>query len=66
MVQQLESDVRGHIKLEHEMKIHMDYLENKLENLNSREKDYLDAIDTLKNQLEISQDKINMIKDARA
>ena len=48
------------------MKIHMDYLENKLENLNSREKDYLDAIDTLKNQLEISRDKINMIKDARA
>jgi predicted transcriptional regulator len=31
MVQKLESDVRGHIKLEHEMKIHMDYLEHKLE-----------------------------------
>jgi len=31
MIQKLESDVRGHIKLEHEMKIHMDYLEHKLE-----------------------------------
>jgi hypothetical protein len=31
MMQKLESDVRGHIRLEHEMKIHMDYLENKIE-----------------------------------
>ena len=42
MIQKLESDVRGHIKvsqlrrsysyqLEHEMKIHMDYLEGKIE-----------------------------------
>jgi len=31
LIQKLESDVRGHIRLEHEMKIHMDYLENKIE-----------------------------------
>lgn len=31
IIQKLESDVRGHIRLEHEMKIHMDYLENKIE-----------------------------------
>ncbi len=31
MMQKLEGDVRGHIRLEHEMKIHMDYLENKIE-----------------------------------
>lgn len=31
LMQKLESDVRGHIRLEHEMKIHMDYLENKIE-----------------------------------
>ena len=31
IIQDLEKDVRGHIRLEHEMKIHMDYLENKLE-----------------------------------
>ncbi len=30
-MQKLEGDVRGHIRLEHEMKIHMDYLENKIE-----------------------------------
>ena len=32
-LQKLEGDIRGHIRLEHEMKIHMDYLEGKVENL---------------------------------
>lgn len=36
MLQKLESDVRGHIKLEHEMKIHMDYLEGKIEQLQAQ------------------------------
>ena len=31
VIQKLEADIRGHIRLEHEMKIHMDYLEGKLE-----------------------------------
>jgi hypothetical protein len=31
MIQKLEADIRGHIRLEHEMKIHMDYLEAKVE-----------------------------------
>jgi hypothetical protein len=31
IIQKLESDIRGHIRLEHEMKIHMDYLEGKIE-----------------------------------
>jgi hypothetical protein len=30
-IQKLEADIRGHIRLEHEMKIHMDYLESKIE-----------------------------------
>ena len=33
MCQKLEGDVRGHIKLELEMKVHIDYLENKVENM---------------------------------
>ncbi len=50
-LQQYESDIRGHIKvsfarnfnfdrylkLEHEMKIHMDYLEGKIEQMQARE-----------------------------
>ena len=31
IIQKLEADIRGHIRLEHEMKIHMDYLEGKVE-----------------------------------
>ena len=33
IIQKLEADIRGHIRLEHEMKIHMDYLEGKAEKL---------------------------------
>lgn len=33
IIQKLEADIRGHIRLEHEMKIHMDYLEGKVEKL---------------------------------
>jgi len=33
ILQKLEADIRGHIRLEHEMKIHMDYLEGKVEKL---------------------------------
>ena len=36
-IQKLEGDIRGHIRLEHEMKIHMDYLEGKVEKF---EKDF--------------------------
>ena len=31
LIQKLEGEIRGHIRMEHEMKLHMDYLENKLE-----------------------------------
>ena len=31
IIQKLEADIRGHIRLEHEMKIHMDYLEGRVE-----------------------------------
>ena len=31
MLQKLEADIRGHIRLEHEMKIHLDYLEGRVE-----------------------------------
>lgn len=48
------------------MKIHMDYLENKVEHLQSREKEYSKEINALKNQLEVSHDKLSMIKDAKS
>jgi len=36
-MQKLEADIRGHIRLEHEMKIHMDYLEGKVEKFEKTE-----------------------------
>eukprot|EP00347_Sterkiella_histriomuscorum_P012990 403366438 len=36
MLQKLESDIRGHIRLEHEMKIHLDYLEGRVEELENQ------------------------------
>lgn len=33
IMQKLEADIRGHIRLEHEMKIHLDYLEGRVEEL---------------------------------
>ena len=33
MLQKLEADIRGHIRLEHEMKIHLDFLEGRVEEL---------------------------------
>lgn len=65
MVQKLESDVRGHIKLEHEMKIHMDYLEHKLEQYQMRDQTIEDEVDNLQGQLETAQDKLRMVKEAK-
>ena len=38
IIQKLEADIRGHIKLEHEMKIHMDNLEGKVEKIENEQK----------------------------
>ena len=38
IIQKLEADIRGHIRLEHEMKIHMDYLEGKVEKFEKEQK----------------------------
>ena len=38
IIQKLEADIRGHIRLEHEMKIHMDYLEGKTEKMEREQK----------------------------
>ena len=40
IIQKLEADIRGHIRLEHEMKIHMDYLEGKVEKFEKEQKQH--------------------------
>ena len=47
MCQKLEADVRGHIKLELEMKVHIDYLENKVENM----LDKVNSIDAMQDRM---------------
>lgn len=48
------------------MKIHMDYLENKLENVQSKDFEVSDQIENLQRQLDVAHDKMQMIKEARA
>ena len=65
IIQKLESDIRGHIRLEHEMKIHMDYLEGKVEKL---QKDFDELImDKQKKETKIDdlKHKLKDIKDDR-
>jgi hypothetical protein len=40
IIQKLEADIRGHIRLEHEMKIHMDYLEAKVEKFEKEQRGF--------------------------
>jgi hypothetical protein len=48
------------------MKIHMDYLEGKIEQMQAQAGGSSDDQSQLLRQLELSQDKIKLIKDARA
>lgn len=65
LIQKLESDVRGHIKLEHEMKIHMDYLENKLEILQTQAQSWEQTEAKLKRKAETAQDKLQLVKESK-
>lgn len=65
MIQKLESDVRGHFKLEHEMKIHMDYLEGKIEAFAAQQDQAADLNESLQKRLETAQDKLKMVKEQR-
>lgn len=51
--------------MEHEMKIHMDYLENKIELFESREIELIEQTQYLQSQLAISNDKIALIKESK-
>lgn len=74
-LQKLEGDIRGHFKvsfrwltvtqLEHEMKIHMDYLEGKIEQLAAQLDEQQEISDALEKKALTAQDKIKMIKEAK-
>ena len=65
MIQKLEADIRGHIRLEHEMKIHMDYLEAKVEKFEKDQKSIDDQVQAHNLQLQALQDKLTLVKGDR-
>ena len=65
IIQKLEADIRGHIRLEHEMKIHMDYLEGCVEKF-EKEKSMAEVqVKKMQGQIESLQGKIQLIRGDR-
>ena len=65
IIQKLESDIRGHIRLEHEMKIHMDYLEGKVEKLQKDQEHLTNEKQKMDQKLENLQKKLKDIEEDR-
>lgn len=65
IIQKLESDIRGHIRLEHEMKIHMDYLEGKVEKFEKDELKHENDMNKFNRQIESLSDKLQLIRGDR-
>ena len=55
--------MRGHIRLEHEMKIHMDYLDGKIEGFNAQLAGWETEKIKLTQRLETSNDKFKLYKE---
>ena len=65
IIQKLESDIRGHIRLEHEMKIHMDYLEGKVEKLQKEQDSFLGEQTRMQQKIESLKTKLKDIQEDR-
>ena len=65
IIQKLEADIRGHIRLEHEMKIHMDYLEAKVEKFEKEQKTVDVTTSTMTRQMESLTEKLQLIRGDR-
>ena len=62
IIQKLEADIRGHIRLEHEMKIHMDYLEGKVEKFEKDETKTKNEVAQLQKKVASLQDKLKLVQ----
>lgn len=65
IIQKLEADIRGHIRLEHEMKIHMDYLEGKIEKIEKDQTQKDELVAKQQRQIESFNDKIKLLRGDR-
>lgn len=62
IIQKLEADIRGHIRLEHEMKIHMDFLEGKVEKFEKDENKQKSEVTLLNKKIAALQDKLKLVQ----
>ena len=65
IIQKLEADIRGHIRLEHEMKIHMDFLEGKVEKFEKDENKQKNEVSLLNKKIAAIQDKMKLVLQDR-
>ena len=65
IIQKLEADIRGHIRLEHEMKIHMDFLEGKVEKFEKDENKQKNEVSLLNKKIAALQDKMKLVLQDR-
>ena len=65
IIQKLEADIRGHIRLEHEMKIHMDYLEGKVEKFEKEQTQKDELVAKQQRQIESINDKLKLLRGDR-
>jgi predicted nucleic acid-binding Zn-ribbon protein len=63
MLQKLEADIRGHIRLEHEMKIHLDYLEGRVEELENTNLKVTSEKKSLTKKLKDLEEKLKTASD---
>lgn len=63
-IQKLEADVRSHIRLEHEMKIHMDYLEGKVEKFEKEKESNELELHSLRSEAQKSIQKVQELSKA--
>mmetsp|Transcript_3673 Transcript_3673/g.3602 ORF Transcript_3673/g.3602 Transcript_3673/m.3602 type:complete len:164 (-) Transcript_3673:1259-1750(-) len=65
MLQKLEADIRGHIRLEHEMKIHLDYLEGRVEELENENSALGNEKKRHDKKVSSIEDKLKQVRDEK-
>ena len=77
LIQKLEGDIRMHIRIEQQMRIHIENLQNRIEELernkDKQDKEYEDEVQEIKKEkrrlndlLTLREDEIQRIKDSKS
>ena len=60
MIQKLEAEVRNHIRIEHQLKIHLDEITNKTDDVENEK--FTQETETLRNDLKSKESEINKLR----